>query len=86
MDLGVMVLKIPENRIKAALTNHRSSIHDAAHDVLSKWGQQYEREQDAYNTLYKGLRRCEMNQWARKLQNLTRASEDKPRQPFSEKG
>ena len=75
MDLGVDVLQIPENRIKAAITNHSNSIHDAAQDVLSEWRQQYERQQEAYNTLYVGLRRCRMNQWAAQLVKMAAKSE-----------
>ena len=74
-DLGVDVLQIPQNRIRTALTNHSNSIHDAAHDVLSEWRLQYEKEHEAYNTLYMGLRRCRMNQWAAQLEKLSAESQ-----------
>ena len=33
-DLGTKALKVPEHIINTALYNHRTSINDAAHDVL----------------------------------------------------
>ena len=74
-DLGLNVLKVEDNIIQTALHSHRTSITDAAHNVLSKWQVKHETLKKAYRSLYTGLTRCGMNQWATKLQDLAGKSE-----------
>ena len=71
-DLGFNVLMVKDDKIQAALHNHNNSIHDAAHDILSEWRDQYYTREEAYNSLYRGLRRCGMNHWAAQLRQLAR--------------
>ena len=75
-ELGINVLKIPENIVQTAIYDHRhSSIHDASHQVLSTWQKQYQTEQEAYESLYRGLKNCQMNHLAAELKRLASASE-----------
>ena len=86
-DLGLNVLKFENNVIQTALTNHRPNITNAAHDVLSKWRDQYYTQEEAYHSLYKGLKERKMNQWATQLRQLARESDVTTQgQPCSEKG
>ena len=88
MDLGIRVLKLPENEIRAIQYDSRNnSIQMAARKVLSKWRTQQPSKQEAYSTLYMGLGRCEKNQWAAKLKELSAEAEITTQgQPLSEKG
>ena len=87
MKLGIEVLTLPKNKIESALYNNRTNIHDAAHDVLSEWRDQYETQEEAYHSLYTRLKERKMNQWATQLQQLARESETTtPGLNSSEKG
>ena len=64
MNLGITGLGIRRHIIQSAVYNHKGSIQDAAHDVLSNWVLQFESEMEAYQNLVKGLHKCKMNQLA----------------------
>ena len=68
MDLGIKGLKLPEFKIKAALYDHPNSIQTATHDILSVWLKQQPTRQEAYTTLYRGLKEAQMHQLATILQ------------------
>ena len=67
-DLGIKALKLPKYIIQAALYNHRTSIQDAAHSVLSTWLKDQPSRKDAYRNLITGLQKAQMNQLAAELQ------------------
>ena len=66
-ELGIRVLGLQEHITNTALYNHRTSIQDAAHDVLSTWRKQYQSSQEAYMDLKTGLKRAQMHQLAAQL-------------------
>ena len=70
MNLGINGLKLREYIIDAALFRHPKDIQDAAHDVLTEWVQRQSNRVDAYHSLLRCLKQCEMNQLARDLQKL----------------
>ena len=67
MELGIRVLKIPENKINLAITNHRHSIQDAAQEVLRLWLRQQVNRETAYTVLYNALRGNNWNMLATHL-------------------
>ena len=75
-NLGTKALKVPEYIIDTALYNHRTSIQDAAHDVLSTWRKQYQSSQEAYLDLLAALKRAKMNQLATQLRMWVQGTED----------
>ena len=68
MELGIKVLEVPTESIKASLFNHKGSIQAAAHDVLSTWFMGQNSGQEAYVNLLTGLKRAEMSELAAELQ------------------
>ena len=77
-ELGTNGLGVPERTIDTALYNHRTSINDAAHDVLSTWRKQYQSSQEAYRNLQAGLKRAQMNDLAAKLQSWVQGVSPEP--------
>ena len=75
-DLGTKALKVPEHIINTALYNHRTSINDAAHDVLCTWLKDQPARQEAYMDLQAGLKRAHMNQLATQLRMWVQGTED----------
>ena len=75
-DLGTKVLKVPEHIIDTALYNHRTSINDAAHDVLCTWLKDQPAKLEAYMNLQAGLKRAHMNQLATQLRMWVQGTED----------
>ena len=67
MELGIKVLKLPQDTIKAAMFDHKDSMQAATHALLSKWRKQQSSGQKAYMNLQTGLKRAEMNQLASNL-------------------
>ena len=76
MELGVKVLKLPEDTIKAAMFDHRDSIQAATHKVLSKWRKEQSSGHEAYMNLLEGLKRAQMNQLAAHLRMWVGGLED----------
>ena len=68
-ELGTRVLGFEKHIIYTALYNHRTSIQDAAYNVLSIWREHYQSSQVAYINLQAGLKRAQMNQLAAELQS-----------------
>ena len=64
MNLGINGLEMPQDMIHSAVYNHKGSIKDAAHDVLSDFVRRFESKMDAYKYLMRGLHKCKMNQLA----------------------
>ena len=61
-------LEMQEHPIEADLSNHRTSIHEAAFDVLrASLNRQLWREMDL-DELVSALKRCDMDQLAAELQ------------------
>ena len=56
-DLGTKVLKLPQFVIDRALYNHRTDINEAAHVVVSRWCQNQENQQDAFDILQAELQK-----------------------------
>ena len=77
-ELGTNGLGVPERTIDTALYNHRTSINDAAHDVLSTWRKQYQSSQEAYRNLQAGLKRAQMKDLAAKLQSWVQGVSPEP--------
>ena len=67
-DLGIRALKVQQCVIDSALYDHRTSIVDAAHDVLSTWFKEQPSRQEAYLNLQTGLKTADMNELAAELQ------------------
>ena len=61
MELGIKVLKFPEETIKATMFDHKDSIQAATHKLLSKWMGQQSSRQEAFMNLETGLKRAQMN-------------------------
>ena len=70
LNLGINGLRLPENIIEAALYRHPKDIQDAAHDVLREWVKRQSNRVDAYHSLLRCLKQCEMNELARDLRKL----------------
>ena len=84
MDLGVIVLNLPDFNIKSALCDHKDSIQSAAYDVLSTWlEKQYDR-QTAFTTLHAALLKCdafrsvaaELEQWVMGTEQKSHVSQE----------
>ena len=75
-NLGTKALKVPEHIIDTALYDNRTSIQDAAHDVLSTWRKQYQSSQGAYLDLLAGLKRAKINQLVTQLRKWVQGTED----------
>ena len=74
-ELGTNALGVRERTIDTALYNHRTSIYDAAHDVLSTWWKQYESNEKAFMDLQAGLRRADKNELAALLRKWAGAQD-----------
>ena len=77
-ELGTNGLGVPERTIDTALTNYRTSINDAAYNILSTWRKQYQSSQEAYRNLQAGLKRARMNDLAAKLQSWVQGVSPEP--------
>ena len=55
MRLGLMVLKLEDHFVQAALTNNKGIIKDTAFYILKTWRSLQLNSQDAYRTLYTQL-------------------------------
>ena len=64
MEFGVIVLKLPDFKIKSALYDHNNSIQEVTHELLSTWMKGQTSRQEAYTNLYSDLRKGEMKQLA----------------------
>ena len=60
-------LKLPDYIVKTALYNHRTSVNEAAYDLLSTWMKQHENREVAYTRILVGLERCGMDELAAQL-------------------
>ena len=67
LRLGEVVLKLPDHRIRSALTNNPRSIQSAAYDVLSIWVRQQTNRKTAYSELQNSLINNEMSYLAKEL-------------------
>ena len=67
LRLGEVVLKLPDHRIRSALTNNPGSIQSAAYDVLSIWVRQQRNRKTAYSELQNSLINNEMSYLAKEL-------------------
>ena len=70
LNLGINGLRLREYIIDAALFRHPKDIQDAAHYVLREWVKRQSNRVDAYHSLLKCLKQCEMNELARDLRKL----------------
>ena len=64
MEFGVIVLKLPDFKIKSALYDHNNSIQEVTHELLSTWMKGQTSRQEAYTNLYSDLRKGEMKELA----------------------
>ena len=73
--LGEVVLKLPENKIRSALTTNPGDIQTAAHDVLSDWVRQQTDRKTAFKRLRDALVKNQMSylteEFFRQNENLT---------------
>ena len=70
LNLGINGLRLREYVIDAAMYRHPKEIQNAAHDVLTEWVKRQSNRVDAYHSLLKCLKQCEMNELARDLRKL----------------
>ena len=70
LNLGINGLKLREYITDAAVYRHPKDIQDAAHDVLKEWVKRQSNRVDAYHSLLRCLKDCEMNELARDLRKL----------------
>ena len=70
LNLGINGLRLRENIIDAAVYRHPQEIQNAAHDVLKEWVKRQSNRVDAYHSLLRCLKQCEMNELARDLRKL----------------
>ena len=75
-ELGTNALGVRERTIDTALTNYRTSINDAAYNILSTWRKQYESSEKAFMDLQAGLRRAEKKELAALLRKWAGEQDD----------
>ena len=75
-DVGTGVLKLPKRVIDAARSDHRTSIVDAAYNVLSAWLKKQTNRKEAYINLHDALRSCQMKPLADKLKQWVKGTDD----------
>ena len=76
-DVGTGALRLDKTITDNALHNHRTSIQDAAREVLHTWANMQVKERtEVYVRLLEALRKYEMNQLAEYLKTLVEGTKD----------